>query len=339
MAAPQITPLPTPPIRSDAPADFSTKADAFVAALPGFVTQANAQADFNDQRAIDSDASATAAADSEAAVEADRAEVATNTATVASNTATVVASADEVADNALQVAADTQQVSDDRAAVDAALASIAGGPVYSVNGMTGAVTGVATQAGAETLTNKTLADPIVALGGSQGVAGQVPVSQGVGLPPVWGSLNTSPQIMIVQQQGPSGSSGGIANPGVWEKRLLNTVVQNSIPGASLAANSITLPAGTYVVQAVAQAGAVSSNKIKIYNETDSADLVIGHSANSGAVEFKSIPSPLSGAFTLAGTKQISLRHRADTQSSNTDFGFPSGYGVAEVFAHIHLERI
>ena len=38
-----ITPLPTPPSRAT-PSDFSTKADAFIAALPVFVTEANAQA-------------------------------------------------------------------------------------------------------------------------------------------------------------------------------------------------------------------------------------------------------------------------------------------------------
>lgn len=45
-----ITPLPTPPSRAT-PSDFSTKADAFIAALPVFVTEANAQAaalDLND---------------------------------------------------------------------------------------------------------------------------------------------------------------------------------------------------------------------------------------------------------------------------------------------------
>ncbi|WP_417660007.1 hypothetical protein, partial [Pseudidiomarina sp.] len=187
MAAPIITPIPTPPIRSDAPADFAVKADNFAAALPQFVTETNGSAAFINQRAIDADASAQAAANSEAAVEADRAEVAANAATVAGNAATVVARADEVAANTLQVAADTQQVATDAQSVADALASIAGGPVYSVNGLTGDVTGIATQDGAETLTNKTVVDPMVTLGGSQGVAGQVPVSQGAGLPPSWGS--------------------------------------------------------------------------------------------------------------------------------------------------------
>jgi len=175
MAAPIITPIPTTPIRSDAPADFAAKADAFAASLPQFVTETNASAAFVDQRAIDADASAQAAAASEAAAEADRAEVATNAATVATNTATVVARADEVAANTLQVAADADQVAADRVAVDAALASIADGPVTSVAGQTGVVTleqlragGVATQAGEETLSNKTIDGgiyngPVVAL--------------------------------------------------------------------------------------------------------------------------------------------------------------------------------
>lgn len=64
--------------------------------------------------------------------------------------------------------------------------------------MTGAITFAAGQGfpgagdvtldGAETLTNKTVVDPIVTLGGSQGTAGQVPVSQGPGNAPVWGSV-------------------------------------------------------------------------------------------------------------------------------------------------------
>jgi len=67
MPAPTITAIPTPPVRSDAPADFATKADAFAAALPQFVTEANTSAAFVDQRAIDANASAAAAAASEAA--------------------------------------------------------------------------------------------------------------------------------------------------------------------------------------------------------------------------------------------------------------------------------
>jgi hypothetical protein len=58
MPAPNITPLPTPPSRSTDPTNFAIEADAFVAALPDFATEANAQADYLDDlaAAVDADA-------------------------------------------------------------------------------------------------------------------------------------------------------------------------------------------------------------------------------------------------------------------------------------------
>ena len=50
MTAPLISPLPTPPSRSDAPQEFADRADAFLGALPGFRAEANAQAQYTDDR-------------------------------------------------------------------------------------------------------------------------------------------------------------------------------------------------------------------------------------------------------------------------------------------------
>ena len=52
MPAPQISPLPTPPSRSQGPETFSTDADAFLGALPDFQAEANTQADYLDALAI-----------------------------------------------------------------------------------------------------------------------------------------------------------------------------------------------------------------------------------------------------------------------------------------------
>ena len=51
--------------------------------------------------------------------------------------------------------------------------------------------GDVTTTGTQELTNKTITDPKLTLGGTNGTAGQVPVSQGAGLPPVWGSVSTA----------------------------------------------------------------------------------------------------------------------------------------------------
>ena len=60
-----ITALPTPPLRSDGPATFADRGDTFLAALPAFVTQANAleaNVDAKEASAVASAASAAAAA-------------------------------------------------------------------------------------------------------------------------------------------------------------------------------------------------------------------------------------------------------------------------------------
>jgi len=57
----------------------------------------------------------------------------------------------------------------------------------------------ATLTGTETLTNKTLENPIVTLGGNQGTVGQSLVSQGAGLPPVYS--NVQPPDFLLFEQG------------------------------------------------------------------------------------------------------------------------------------------
>lgn len=65
-----ITPLPTPPSRSQTPATFSDDADAFLGALPAFATEANALATAVSADEVSADASATAAAGSASAAAA-----------------------------------------------------------------------------------------------------------------------------------------------------------------------------------------------------------------------------------------------------------------------------
>ena len=66
MAYPPISPLPTPPSRSQSPDTFSTDADAFLGALPGLQSETNALASYLDDigAAVDADAAlASVAAD------------------------------------------------------------------------------------------------------------------------------------------------------------------------------------------------------------------------------------------------------------------------------------
>lgn len=105
MPAPQISSLPPAPSRADDGPTFSAKADAFVAALPEFVSQANTQADYVDAKveaALDAgleDAADNAAAATDAAAQTalDRAST-TLSATIAGDARDhAVAAADDAA--------------------------------------------------------------------------------------------------------------------------------------------------------------------------------------------------------------------------------------------------
>ena len=61
---------------------------------------------------------------------------------------------------------------------------------------------------------------------------------------------TELQIMIVVDEKPSKMHGGNSIAATWQRRDLNTERVNTIVGASLASNQITLPAGKYKFHAM-----------------------------------------------------------------------------------------
>lgn len=118
MPAPQITPLPPPPSRSQSPDTFSANADAFLGALPDFQSDANAQANYLDNLAnqVTVDA-ANAGADAASALASKNAAAASQSAAAASQTA---AAASASAAAASQSAASASQTSAATSATSAA---------------------------------------------------------------------------------------------------------------------------------------------------------------------------------------------------------------------------
>lgn len=121
MPAPHITPLPTPPSRSQSPDTFSTDADAFLGALPDFQTDANTQADYLDALADQVTADAAAAdADAAAALASQIAAAASESAAALSETNAAASEAAAAASEAAAALSESNAAASETAAAASA---------------------------------------------------------------------------------------------------------------------------------------------------------------------------------------------------------------------------
>ncbi len=142
-----------------------------------------------------------------------------------------------------------------------------------------------------------------------------------------------------QEQQPSGTNSGTFTSGAWRTRVLNTVVANEIAGASLASNQITLPAGTYFIDATAQALAVDRHKAKLYDTTGTVDLIIGLSEYASNPNYQGDKAKIYGRFTLSVESVLEIQHRCQTTRGTNGFGVASSFGVIEIYADVKIYKI
>ncbi len=231
-----ITPLPSPPQPTDTTAQFNSKAFAWVAALGTFVTETNATEAAVDADAAIATAKA-AEASASAAIATTKASEASTSATAAASAKTAAESArdatlaafDSFDDRYLGAKTADPTVDNDGnplaagslyfntisgvmkvytgSAWVAAYVSPDGLLPLAGGTMTGAITfaagqmfpgtGNVTTTGEQTLTNKTLTDPRISLGGTTGAVGQVLTSAGSGSVPTWTTLPAGSDVVRV----------------------------------------------------------------------------------------------------------------------------------------------
>lgn len=147
------------------------------------------------------------------------------------------------------------------------------------------------------------------------------------------------QLLHVQDQKSSGSGGGTFTSGAFQTRTLNTTLTNEIASATLSSNQISLPAGTYYLDARAPGETCGGHKAKWRNITDSTDTLIGGSTDTNSGTFQFSTATVSGRFTIAGTKTFELQHRCTTTRASTGFGVPDSFGVVEVYADVRIWKV
>lgn len=146
--------------------------------------------------------------------------------------------------------------------------------------------------------------------------------------------------LLVVDEKPQNTSGGTPSAGAWNSRDLNTVRKNTISGASLASNQITLPAGSYSVEAFAPAFDVNAHMLRLYNVTDSAVIATGLSNNAPSGTNGVNNAILKDEFTLGGTKTLRLDHYTQTAKSTVGLGVECNIsGTPERYAVVEIKEV
>jgi len=141
----------------------------------------------------------------------------------------------------------------------------------------------------------------------------------------------------VRDERSAGTDHGSISSGSFQTRTLQTVVTNTITGASLATNQITLPAGTYEIEAWAIAENCGRHKALLRNVTDVSDEIIGTSELNGSVDTVQTASKVQGRFTIAAEKDFEIQTRVEGGSSSG--GLASNFGVVEVYADVTIRKL
>ena len=149
----------------------------------------------------------------------------------------------------------------------------------------------------------------------------------------FGSLHVRHQVAV-------NTMGGSLVVGGLNTRPLNTVVANTIAGASLTSNQITLPAGTYEVNVEAPTYYSGFAFTYLHNVTDNArvlrgiqNLIAASSATPGG------GGNLRGTFTLAAQKVVEIRHYSSYGRASDGLGTPANAGEPEIYAEAIFKKI
>jgi hypothetical protein len=152
-----------------------------------------------------------------------------------------------------------------------------------------------------------------------------------------GDPGTLTQVLWVRDEKGSGTDGGSSTAGATVQRGLNTVKRNTMTGASLSSNQITLPAGTHRISFSAPAYSAGNHQAWLYNVTDGTVLIPGTSEYSGTANTRS--GTINCEVVLAASKVLEIRHYTFASQSNSGLGLASSSGQTSVYTEVFIEKV
>lgn len=143
-----------------------------------------------------------------------------------------------------------------------------------------------------------------------------------------------------REQQTAGANGGNFVSANWRTRILNTTIVNTISGASLVANAITLPIGVYDVSWTAPGVSCGANITRLFNVTAGAVLALGQTSLASTASTTQIYATGASRITLGVRSEIRIEHWCGATRNTDGFGRAANLDSQdEVYAEIWIKRV
>jgi hypothetical protein len=148
----------------------------------------------------------------------------------------------------------------------------------------------------------------------------------------------APGVLYVRDEKTAGTAGGASTATTWQTRILNAVKLNTISGASLATNQVTLPAGDYeIVIGRAPGYQVGRHRVRLRDITNTATLAVGGNEYVSMSGGTASGATVRARFTLAGSTVVELQHYTEAGVATQGLGVATSSGEVEVYAELWIE--
>lgn len=146
--------------------------------------------------------------------------------------------------------------------------------------------------------------------------------------------------LLVTDQKANNVEGGTSVTATQNQRDLNTVEKNTITGASLAADQVTLPAGDYHVSALSTGGLSELRiKLRLRDTTGNANLVIGLNIFNDQSDPGVFMCGLDGFFTLGVESVLELQMFTQIGKATNGMGLAGNSGDPEIYTTLQFEKL
>lgn len=156
---------------------------------------------------------------------------------------------------------------------------------------------------------------------------------------IFSSIVIDQPSMLLLDQRASGTLSTNVSAFAWRQTVLNTVVYNEITGASLVANQITLPAGTYEVEGDKDVMDTGTAVWRLMNLDDTVTLASGINTYQTGVGSGDNKITLNGKFTLAAPKLCEMQFRKSGNFSYYSTGKAASLGSPEVYTSVLFKKV